>query len=55
MMPLDDIIDNVSERLFEHAKRVLASAEAARSAVGYFSVYGLTPVSNKLANARKEL
>jgi phosphatidylserine/phosphatidylglycerophosphate/cardiolipin synthase-like enzyme len=47
-MPLHDIIDNRSEKLVDHINRILASTEAARFAVGYFFLSGLTPIANKL-------
>jgi len=54
-MPLHDIIGNRNEKLLNHINRILAPREVARFAVGYFSPSGLTPISNKLANMRKEL
>ncbi len=52
-MPIHDIIDNRSEKLVDHINRILASTEAARFAVGYFFLSGLTPISTKLAKVKE--
>ena len=41
-MPAHDIIDNRSEKLVDHINRILDSSDAARFAVGYFFLSGLT-------------
>jgi len=41
-MPTHDIIDNRKEILVDHINRILSSTEAARFAVGYFFLSGLT-------------
>ena len=41
-MPTHDIIDNRHEKLVDHINRILGSTEAARFAVGYFFLSGLT-------------
>ena len=53
-MPTHDIIDNRNEKLVDHINRILSSTEAARFAVGYFFLSGLTSIVEKLA-AVKEL
>ncbi|HEV2379576.1 MAG TPA: helicase-related protein [Terriglobia bacterium] len=52
-MPTHDIIDNRSEKLVDHINRILASTEAARFAVGYFFLSGLTPIAEKLAKVKE--
>jgi hypothetical protein len=52
-MPLHDIIDNRNEKLVDHINRILASIQAARLAVGYFFLAGLTPISDKLAKIKE--
>ncbi len=41
-MPTHDIIDNRKEKLVDHINHILSSTEAARFAVGYFFLSGLT-------------
>ena len=43
-----DIIDNRTEKLVDHINRILTTTEAARFAVGYFFLSGLTSISKKL-------
>src|SRR5438067_7978578 len=52
-MAAHDIIDNRNEKLVDHINRILASTEAARFAVGYFFLTGLTPISSKLARVKE--
>ncbi len=52
-MPSHDIIDNRNEKLVDHINRILASTEAARFAVGYFFLSGLTPIAEKLAKVKE--
>jgi helicase-like protein/phospholipase D-like protein len=52
-MAMHDIIDNRKEKLVDHINRILASTEAARFAVGYFFLSGLTPISSKLARVKE--
>ena len=47
-MPTHEIIDNRKELLVDHINRILSSTEAARFAVGYFFLSGLTSVAGKL-------
>jgi hypothetical protein len=51
-MPTHDIIDNRTEKLVDHINQILSSTEAARFAVGYFFLSGLTPRAGKLAKSR---
>ncbi len=53
-MPTHDIIDNRTEKLVDHIRRMLASSESAKFAVGYFFVSGLESVAEQMA-ALKEL
>ena len=53
MMPLHYIIDNRSEKLVDQINRILASTEAARFAVGYFFLSGLTPIAEKLDKVKE--
>ncbi len=46
-MPTHDIIDNRKEILVDHINRILSSTEAARFAVGYFFLSGLTSIADK--------
>ena len=46
-MSTHDIIDNRKEILVDHTNRILSSTEAARFAVGYFFLSGLTSVAGK--------
>ena len=52
-MPTHDIIDNRNERLADHINRILDSTEAARFAVGYFFLSGLTSIGEKLAGVKE--
>ena len=52
-MPTHDIIDNRGEKLSDHINRILGSTEAARFAVGYFFVSGLTCIADKLAGVKE--
>ena len=52
-MPSHDIIDNRNEKLVDHINRILASTDAARFAVGYFFLSGLTRISGKLAGVKE--
>ena len=52
-MPTHDIIDNRNEKLVDHINRILSSTEAARFAVGYFFVSGLTSIAEKLASVKE--
>ena len=52
-MPTHDIIDNRSEKLADHINRILDSTEAARFAVGYFFLSGLTSIGEKLAGVKE--
>jgi len=51
-MPVHDIIDNRSEKLLDHVNGILASADAARMAVGYFFLSGFIPLARRLADVR---
>jgi hypothetical protein len=48
-----DIIDNRNEKMVDHINRILASTEAARLAVGYFFLSGLTSIAEKLADVKE--
>jgi superfamily II DNA or RNA helicase len=52
-MPTHDIIDNRNEKLVDHINRILSSTEAARFAVGYFFLSGLTSIAEKLAGVKE--
>ncbi|MDO8723601.1 MAG: phospholipase D-like domain-containing protein [Syntrophales bacterium] len=52
-MPAHDIVDNRREKLVDHINRILDSSEAARFAVGYFFLSGLTAVSEKLSRIKE--
>ena len=52
-MPIHDIIDNRNEKLVDHIKRILSSTEAARFAVGYFFLSGLTSIAERLASVKE--
>ncbi len=52
-MPTHDIIDNRKEILVDHINRILSSAEAARFAVGYFFLSGLTSIAEKLTGVKE--
>ncbi len=48
-----DIIDNRTEKLVEHIRRELPSAQAAKFAVGYFFLSGLEAIAEQLYNVRE--
>ena len=52
-MPTHDIVDNRNEKLVDHIKRILCSTEAARFAVGYFFLSGLTSIADRLAGVKE--
>jgi superfamily II DNA or RNA helicase len=52
-MPTHDIIDNRQERLVDHINRILSSTEAARFAVGYFFLSGLTSIAERLEGVKE--
>ena len=52
-MPAHDIIDNRNEKLVDHISRILSSTSAARFAVGYFFLSGLTSIAGKLAGIKE--
>lgn len=52
-MPTHDIIDNRNQKLVDHINRILSSTEAARFAVGYFFLSGLTSIAKKLAGVKE--
>jgi phospholipase D-like protein/helicase-like protein len=52
-MPTHDIIDNRAEKLVDHINRILGSTEAARFAVGYFFLSGLTSIAGRLASVKE--
>lgn len=52
-MPTHDIIDNRKEILVDHINRILSSTEAARFAVGYFFLSGLTSIADKLKGVKE--
>jgi len=52
-MPAHNIIDNRREKLVDHINRILETSEAARFAVGYFFLSGLTAISEKLSHIKE--
>ena len=52
-MPSHDIIDNRKEILVDHINQILSSTEAARFAVGYFFLSGLTSIAGKLKGVKE--
>ncbi|HWR57354.1 MAG TPA: helicase-related protein [Thermodesulfovibrionales bacterium] len=52
-MPVHDIIDNRNEKLVDHINRILSSTDAARFAVGYFFLSGLTPIAERLSGVKE--
>jgi hypothetical protein len=52
-MPTHDIIDNRKEILVDHINQILSSTEAARFAVGYFFLSGLTSIAGNLKGAKE--
>ncbi|MBI3392580.1 MAG: helicase [Nitrospirae bacterium] len=52
-MPTHDIIDNRTEKLVDHLKRILETSERARFAVGYLFLSGLTSVAKRLLNLKE--
>jgi len=51
-LPAHNIIDNRREKLVDHINRILETSEAARFAVGYFFLSGLTAISDKLSHIK---
>jgi len=52
-MRAHSIIDNRHEKLVDHINRILETSEAARFAVGYFFLSGLTAISDKLSHIKE--
>lgn len=52
-MPAHDIIDNRNKKLVDHINQILSSTEAARFAVGYFFLSGLTSIAEKLSGVKE--
>lgn len=52
-MPAHDIIDNRNEKMIDHINRILSSTNAARFAVGYFFLSGLTPIAERLSGIKE--
>jgi superfamily II DNA or RNA helicase len=52
-MPVHDIIDNRTDKLVDHIRRILPGSQAARFAVGYFFLSGLEAVADQLANVKE--
>jgi len=52
-VPRHDIIDNRHEKLVDHINRILSSTQAARFAVGYFFLSGLTSIAERLAGVQE--
>lgn len=52
-MPAHDIIDNRNKKLVDHINQILSSTEAARFAVGYFFLSGLTSIAEKLPGVKE--
>ena len=48
-----DIIDNRTEKLVDHIRRILPGTKAAKFAVGYFFLSGLESVADKLDNVEE--
>jgi hypothetical protein len=48
-----DIIDNRTERLVDHIRRILPGSRSAKFAVGYFFLSGLEAVAGQLANTEE--
>ncbi|MFZ5917985.1 MAG: helicase-related protein [Chloroflexota bacterium] len=48
-----DIIDNRTDKLVDHIRRILPGSQAAHFAVGYFFLSGLEAVADRLANTLK--
>jgi superfamily II DNA or RNA helicase len=51
-MPNHDIVDNRTDKLVDHIRRILPTTKAAHFAVGYFFLSGLESVAGQLANVR---
>jgi hypothetical protein len=51
-MRAHSIIDNRHEKLVDHINRILETSEAARFAVGYFFLSGLTAIAGKLSHIK---
>ncbi|HKP77016.1 MAG TPA: helicase-related protein [Longimicrobiaceae bacterium] len=52
-MPTHDVIDNREQKLCDHVRKILETADAARFAVGYFFVSGLDSIAAELENVRE--
>lgn len=52
-MPSHDIVDNRTEKLVDHIRRILPGSQAAHFAVGYFFLSGLEAVAGQLANVHE--
>lgn len=52
-MPTHDVIDNREQKLCDHIRKILATTDAARFAVGYFFVSGLDAVAEQLESVRE--
>jgi superfamily II DNA or RNA helicase len=48
-----DVIDNRTDKLVDHIRRILPGSQSARFAVGYFFLSGLEAVASQLANVRE--
>ncbi|NLF15627.1 MAG: helicase, partial [Anaerolineaceae bacterium] len=48
-----DVIDNRTDKLVDHIRRILPGSQAARFVVGYFFLSGLEPVADALENVRE--
>ena len=52
-MPTHDIVDNRTDKLVDHIRRILPGSHSAHFAVGYFFLSGLEAVAEQLANVRE--
>src|SRR5215218_484050 len=52
-MPTHDVIDNRGQTLADHVRKILATTDVARFAVGYFFVSGLDAVADRLEGVRE--
>jgi superfamily II DNA or RNA helicase len=48
-----DVIDNRTQKLVDHIRRILPGSQSASFAVGYFFLSGLVAVADRLANVRE--
>jgi len=48
-----DIIDNRTDKVIDHIRRILPGSQSARFAVGYFFLSGLEAVADQLANVQE--